>query len=126
MDPMIGAAWLAAGVVIGAFAALLLGPMRAQRESQRARAAMADSQQRRALEKLREDNRELEARLESQEQRHGRSMESLKKAHAIELGDLEEDLKRERAKLRALAEVSAAGHVISGTSFEPTRFDEES
>ncbi|MBQ0933188.1 hypothetical protein KAK07_19760 [Ideonella sp. 4Y16] len=124
MDPLIGAAWLLTGAVIGAVVMLLVGPARAARESQRARDALADSQQRRALEKLREDNRELEARVERQEQRHLRSIEALKRSHAGEIADLEEDLKQERAKLRALVEASSQGHVISGTSFEPTRFDE--
>ncbi|MBQ0960278.1 hypothetical protein KAK06_15090 [Ideonella sp. 4Y11] len=124
MDPLIGAAWLLTGAVIGAVVMLLVGPARAQRESQRAREALADSQQRRLLEKLREDNRELETRLERQEQRHLRSLEALKRSHAGEIADIEEDLKQERAKLRALVEASSQGHVISGTSFEPTRFDE--
>ena len=124
MDPLIGSAWLVAGAVIGAVAMLLLGPARARRESQRARVALADSQQRRALEKLREDNRELEARLDAQETRHTRSMDALKRSHAGEIADLEEDLRQERAKLRALVDATSQGHVISGTSFEPTRFDE--
>lgn len=124
MDPLIGSAWLVAGVLIGAVAMLLLGPARAHRENQRARAALADSQQRRALEKLREDNHELLARLEAQETRHTRSVEALKRSHAGEIADIEADLKQERAKLRALVEASSQGHVISGTAFEVTRFDQ--
>ena len=126
MNPLIiGIAWLVAGAVLGTVLTLLVGPMGARRQRDRARLAMADSQQRRALEKVREDNNELTARLDSQDQRHARAIDALKRQHAEELGALEEALKIERGKLRALVSASAQGHVISGTAFEPTRFDDE-
>lgn len=125
MDPLIGLAWMLAGGAVGAMAMQLLGPGRARRDSRQARAAMADSQQRRALERSREDNRDLEAQIEAANQRHARAIDSLKKAHASEVTALTDELKQERQKLRALVEASTQGHVISGTSFEATRFDDE-
>ncbi len=123
MDPLIGLAWMGCGAVIGVVLALVAGPVR-RAKAAAPRQAMADSQMRRALERMREEQHELGAQLDAAEQRHSRAMDALKLAHARELGDLEDQLREERRKMHALVDATTKGHVISGTSFENTRFED--
>lgn len=124
MEVTLALAWLLAGAVLGGVLVHLLGPGRRQRDQQQARWAAAETQQRRTLERLREQNMELQAQLEALTQRQARAAEALKQAHQAELSAVEDELKLVRQKLAIMMDVSAQGHVISGTSFEPTQFDE--
>jgi CTP-dependent riboflavin kinase len=102
----------------------LLGPGRRQREQQQAKLAASESQTRRTLERLREQNIELQAQLDATGQRQTRAAELLKQSHQAEMSALEDELRLVRRKLAIMMDVSAQGNVISGTSFEPTQFDE--
>lgn len=123
MDPLIGLAWMGCGAVIGVVLTLVAGPVR-QRRAAAPRQTMADSQMRRALERMREEQHDLSAQLDAAEQRHARAMDALKLAHAREIGELEDQLRQEHRKMQALVEATTKGHVISGTSFENTRFED--
>jgi len=129
MDPIamisvVGISWLIAGILVGAALGLWFGPARARMKTQRAKVALADSQQRRALERLRENNIELTTQLEAAALRHSRAMEALKNAHASDIRGLEDELRMARDQLRRLIDANDESHVISGTSFASTQFSE--
>lgn len=124
MDAFVGIAWLVAGIMVGVALGLWLGPARARQQSRQAKLALADSQQRRALERMREQNLELTAQLESSAHRHSRALEALSQSHAAELRMAEEELRQVREQLHRLQGAAHDGSVISGTAFVPTQFSE--
>ena len=121
---IIGIAWLAAGVLIGVALGLWLGPVRHRKQAARAKVALAESQQRRALERLREHNLDLTAQLESAAERHSRATAALAESHAADIHVLEDKLRDLREQMRRLIESGGEGHLISGTAFVETQFGE--
>jgi uncharacterized protein HemX len=124
MDMILGLAWLLAGIVIGAFVGLWLAPVRRNAKSDRAKLALADSQQRRALERLTENNRDLTTQLERAAQRQKSAVDSLKQSHAAELRTMEAELAKMRQLALSVHDEKPGGHLISGTSFAATQFDD--
>lgn len=124
MDLFLSAAWLVCGAVVGAMLAIALGPMRAKKQAQQAKLALADGQQRRALERMRESHHELTEQIESLNRRNAQQIEALKHQHGIELRAAEDEIRRVREQVSRLLDVAEEGQVISGTSFQPTQFDE--
>jgi DNA primase large subunit len=124
MDAFVGTAWLIAGMLVGVALGLWFGPARARQQSRKAKIALADSQQRRALERMREQNLELAAQMESSAQRHSRALEALSQSHAAELRLVEEELRQVREQLNRMLDAAHDGSVISGTAFVPTQFSD--
>jgi hypothetical protein len=129
INSLVGIAWLAAsaltGLVGGLALGLWLGPARVQMKSQRAKLAAADTQDRRAMERLREAHRELTQQLAATEQRHVRAVEVLSQAHASDLRALEDELRLAREQMHRLLEAGAEAQLISGTAFVATQFGED-
>lgn len=123
MDTYLAIAWMLSGLVAGVVLGIWLNPSSGRHRAERARAAAQDQQHRRALDKLKASQQEVRAQLESATQRHARQIEMLKQAHAAELRAAEDELRDVRQQLGRLAMAAESGGMISGTAFEPTRFD---
>lgn len=121
MSLIVGVAWLLAGIVVGVLLGVAFGPAQARAKAYRAKQALADSQQRRALERLTGVNRDLMAQLEAATQRQARAVEAVKQAHAVEMRALEAELGQMREQLLNLMDENSDGHLISGTSFASTQ-----
>jgi hypothetical protein len=124
MNLLLQLSWLAAGAILGLVIGVPLGLSRSQARNQRTRLVMADSQQRRLLDKLREQNQELMNQIEASAERQARAMDALRQSHASEKAALESQVSEQHDKMRKMAAAFSDGHVISGTSFGPTQFDE--
>lgn len=118
--PEIG--WLLGGVVLGTCLGFALGRNHSKVKAQRAKLALADSQQRRALERLSENNRELKAQIEATGQRLSQVQDALKKQHSVELGALQDELSRVRQQLIAYSISDGDERSVSATSFATTQF----
>jgi C4-dicarboxylate-specific signal transduction histidine kinase len=125
MDAYLAIAWMISGLVAGVVLGVWLNPTRGRHRTERARAAAQDQQHRRTLDKLRASQREMNAQLESATQRHTRQVEQLKQAHAAELRVAEDELRDVRQQLSRMADAAECSGMISGTAFEPTRFDQD-
>lgn len=123
MDLLLGLSWLAAGLVLGLLIGVPLGLSSSRARTERARLAMAESQQRRLLDKLREQNRELMAQIEHGAERQAHALEALRQSHAGEKAALQAQVTDLHEKLHKVAEVFSDGHLISRTAFGPTEFD---
>lgn len=123
MDTYLAIAWMISGLVAGVVLGVWLNPSNGRHRAERARAAAQDQQHRRTLEKLKANQQEMNAQLESANQRHTRQVELLKQAHAAELRAAEDELRDVRQQLSRMAAAAESSGMISGTAFEPTRFD---
>lgn len=123
MDAYLAIAWMLSGLVAGVVLGVWLNPSSGRHRAERARSAAQDQQHRRAIDKLKASQQDVSAQLESATQRHARQMELLKQAHASELLAAEDELREVRRQLQRLSVVAESGGMISGTAFEPTRFD---
>jgi outer membrane PBP1 activator LpoA protein len=124
MDWILSSAWLIAGIAVGVGLTLALGPAQRHRQSLKAKLALADSQQRRALDRMRESNQELASQLQTSAKRHEQQLLSLRKAHVTEQKAVEDELKRVRAQMLKLSEAAEEGSAMSGTAFQATQFDD--
>jgi len=122
MDTYLALAWLVCGIVIGYVASLLFGPIHTRRQAARAKQELAHSQQRRALERLRQQHQELSLQLEAADKRHEQAVASLKRTHTAQLRAMAEESNRMLTRPGGLG---GAGDVISGSSFQVTRFNDE-
>jgi hypothetical protein len=114
--------WPLAGLLLGLLLGFGLGRGRNKIKAQRAKLALADSQQRRALERLSEVNRDLKAQLEAGGQRQSQTLEAVKKLHATELGALRDELALTRQQLMAYTISEGDDRAVSSTSFAVTQF----
>lgn len=117
-------AWLFAGLLLGAVLGFALGRGGSKAKADRAKLALADSQQRRALERLSENNRDLKAQLEAAGNRQSQTLEALKKLHQTEVGALQAELDLLRQQLMAYAISSGDERGASPTSFATTQFSD--
>ena len=124
MNLILALIWLFVGILVGAMASSWLNPSRSRLAQLDARAAATESQLRRTVEQLREQNRELVAQIEAQNQRHVRATESLKLDLTSQRTALEEQLARAQQKLDLMVDLAAQGPDVSDTAFEPTQFSE--
>jgi outer membrane PBP1 activator LpoA protein len=124
MDFILSGAWLIAGIGVGIALTLAFGPAQRHRQTLKAKLALADSQQRRALDRMRESNQELSGQLQTASQRHEQQLLALRKAHVTELKAAELELKRVREQMLRMGEVAEEGRHISATSFQATQFDD--
>lgn len=124
MDVYLALAWMLSGVIAGLVLGLWLNPSGARHRRDRARAAATELQQRRLIDKLKTGHEELSAQLASSSQRHDRQTEMLRQAHAAEMRAAEVELRHVREQLHRLASAAEDGHVISGTAFVATRFED--
>jgi hypothetical protein len=114
--------WLLGGLSVGAALGFALGRGRGMVKAQRAKLALADSQQRRALERLSENNRELKAQIEAAGQRLAQVQDALKKQHATEVTALQNELGSVRQQLMAYTISEGDERTVSATSFAATQF----
>jgi outer membrane PBP1 activator LpoA protein len=124
MDLILSSAWLIAGIAVGIGLTLALGPAQRHRQTLKAKMVLADSQQRRALDRMRESNQELSSQLQLATKRHDQQLMSLRKAHVAELKAAEDELKRVRLQMVRMGEAAEDGHAISATAFQATQFDD--
>ena len=110
--------WLLVGLLLG----FGLGRGHNKVKAQRAKLALADSQQRRALERLSETNRDLKAQIEAASHRQSQTLEAVKKLHATEIGALRDELAHTRQQLMAYSISDGDDRVASPTSFAATQF----
>lgn len=123
MDNYLAIAWLACGIVIGYVLSLLFGPIHTRRQAARAKQELAQSQQRRSLERLRQQHQDLTQQLEAADRRHEQAVASLKRTHTAQLRAMAEESNRMLTRPGGLGGGQDDGdNVISGTSFEVTRF----
>ncbi|NDY93001.1 hypothetical protein [Ideonella livida] len=125
MDVWMGLAWLVAGMIAGVVLGLALGSRRT--EPQEGHSPFNRQQmdlQREALERMRESNLALAARLQELTSQYERQMETLRKTHAMERISAEEDLRVTREQLRRIISSVEDGSSISAQAFAPTQFDE--
>jgi hypothetical protein len=115
-------AWLLGGLLLGAALGFAVGRGRSKVKAHRAKLALADSQQRRALERLSETNRELKAQIEAAGQRLSQVQDALKKQHATEVSALQGELTQVRQKLMAYTISEGDERSVSATSFAATQF----
>jgi hypothetical protein len=118
--------WLLAGLLLGLLLGFGLGLMRRKTKIQRAKLGLADSQQRRALERLSESNRELSAQLDAAAQRQSRTLAAMKKSHAAEVGALQTELANMRKYLMLHQLSDEDERPISSTSFANTQIGPDS
>ncbi|MBP6674679.1 MAG: hypothetical protein KA185_05345 [Vitreoscilla sp.] len=114
--------WLLAGLLVGLLLGFGLGRGHNKVKAQRAKLALADSQQRRALERLSETNRDLKAQVEAASHRQSQTLEAVKKLHATEIGALRDELAHTRQQLMAYSISDGDDRVASPTSFAATQF----
>lgn len=114
--------WPLAGLLLGLLLGFGLGFGRNKVKAQRAKLALADSQQRRALERLSETNRDLRAQIEAASQRQTQTLEAVKKLHATEIGALRDELALTRQQLMAYSISEGDDRSASPTSFAATQF----
>lgn len=116
-----------AGSVVGLVVGLKLGAMRAAQSSAEPLKVMMSSNEvekhQEALNRMRESNLALTTRLHEFTQRHESTVEALKKAHAMERANYEEELRRVKGQLERIAAAAQDGSEISPNSFAPTQFD---
>ena len=122
---LMGLAWLAAGMALGAVLMAWLAPRFSGAQAEQARQALAEAQLRRDAERLRELNVELHARMDEQTQRHIEQQLLAQKTHALALATAEEELRRTQDQLKRLIALTEEGDTISPTAFQPTQFDED-
>jgi len=82
-------------------------------------------QQQEALNRMRESNLSLTTRLHELSQQHEKTVESLRKDHAMERAGFEEELRRLKEQLTRIASAMQGGSAITPNSFAPTQFDPE-
>lgn len=124
MMPASELAWLAAALVLGAVAGYALGRGRNKVKVQRAKLALADSQQRRALERLSETNRDLKAQMEAAGSRQSQTVESIKRQHTTEVQALQAEISLLREQLMAYTVDDGDDRGFSPTSFATTQFSD--
>lgn len=124
MDVILSGAWLIAGIAVGIGLTLALGPAQRHRQTLKAKLTLADSQQRRALDRMRESNQELSSQLQTSSKRHEQQLLSLRKAHVAEMKTAEVELQRVRAQMTRLSEVAENDRSLSGSAFQATQFDD--
>lgn len=117
-------AWPLGGLLLGAVLGFAVGRGRTKAKAQRAKLALADSQQRRALERLSETNRELKAQIEAAGNRQSQTVETLKKQHATEVSALQAELALLRQQLMAFSISEGDDRSASPTSFAATQFSD--
>jgi len=114
--------WLLAGLLVGSLLGFGLGRGRNKVKAQRAKLALADSQQRRALERLSEANRDLKAQIEAASHRQSQTLEAVKKLHSTEISALRDELAHTRQQLMAYSISDGDDRSVSSTSFAATQF----
>lgn len=125
MDTWTGVAWMTAGLTAGTVAGIWLAARR-QMPIQLGTSRQQVELQQEALDRMRESNLSLAARLQEMTQQNDRQLEALRRSHAVERASSEEEIRRLKDQLRRIIEATEDGQVISSRAFAPTQFDEPS